>query len=326
MPYLKLIFVMLLAVAAAPGALAEAPINLAAGGSGASVRAAGNIDSWIALTIVLSSLLTAWFLNYRAPRVRVFGTVLAAAGCLVIAAWFFFFVLPGGFLDNPKPNQTPLDSAKPALLWMQACFALLSGLALLLAAYRQGRSKEDLNLSARNEDSRYGKVSRALHWTIAILFIVLIPMGIFSSIIPEGTAYRTAYYVVHKTIGVIVFALLLVRLIWNTQSPRPALDAALTPRERKLAHAAHIGLYFLMLALPVTGFVMTSFHGYPTFFFAWELQPLWAPSDTATIYWGSLHKYLLPYLVYIVLGAHVLGALKHYFIDRHEYALKRMVG
>lgn len=81
-----------------------------------------------------------------------------------------------------------------------------------------------------------------------------------------------------------------------------------------------------MVAVPLTGFIMTSYHGYPTFFFAWELPPLWAPSDTATIIWGSLHKYLLPYLLYVVLGAHVLGALKHRFIDKHEDAFKRMVG
>ena len=82
----------------------------------------------------------------------------------------------------------------------------------------------------------------------------------------------------------------------------------------------------MMLAFPLTGFIMTSYHGYPTFFFAWELAPLWSPSDKATIVWGSLHKYLLPYLLYIALGAHILGALKHHFVDRHRHALRRMLG
>ena len=151
-------------------------------------------------------------------------------------------------------------------------------------------------------------------------------MGIFTSIIPEGTPWRNAYYVVHKTLGVVLFVLVLVRLAWNRVSPRPALDESLTPAERKLAHGAHVALYAMMLAFPLTGFIMPSYHGYPTFFFAWELAPLWAPSDTATIIWGSLHKYLLPYLIYIVVGAHVLGALKHKYLDKHGDAFTRMVG
>lgn len=306
-------------------ALADGAINLAAGGHGPSVRLAGNLDSVIALAIVITSIVTAWSLNYSVPKVRVIGTLLAASACFAVATWFFFFVMGTGFLEHPKPNQTPLDSAKPALLWVQSSIALLSGLLLLIAANRQSKSTETLVLAAKNENDRYGRVSRMLHWTIAILFIALIPMGIFASIIPEGTEYRNAYYVVHKTIGVIVLALLLFRLLWNRKSPRPSLDASLTPREHKLAHGVHIALYLMMFAVPVTGFVMTSFHGYPTFFFVWELPPLWAPSDTATIIWGTLHKYLLPYLLYIILGAHILGALKHHFVDKHDAALKRMV-
>jgi cytochrome b561 len=270
-------------------------------------------------------VLTAWFLNHNAPKVRVFGTILAASGCFVIAAWFLFYVLGTGFLENPKPNQTPLDSAKPVLLWIQAMVALVSGVGLLAVAVKQSKNTEILELSAANEPDRYGRVSRVLHWTIAILFLALIPMGIFASIIPEGTAYRVEYYVVHKTIGVIVLALVLVRLFWNRKSKRPALDASLTSKERKLAHVAHIALYVMMIMIPITGFIMTSFHGAPTFFFAWELEPLWGFSKTGTIVWGMLHKYLLPYLLYIVLGAHILGALKHQLIDKHTNAFKRIV-
>jgi cytochrome b561 len=181
-----------------------------------------------------------------------------------------------------------------------------------------------LVLTAKNEVNRYGRVSRMLHWTIAILFIALIPMGIFTSMIPEDADYRNAYYVVHKSLGVTIFLLVLVRLVWNKLSRRPSLDNALTTREEKLAHRAHNTLYFMMLAIPITGFMMTSYHGYETYFFFWEIQPLWEESDIYQV-WGGFHKYLLPYLLYIVLGAHILGALKHQFIDKHPNAFKRMV-
>ena len=70
---------------------------------------AANPGSWISLAILVVSILTSWALNYSAPNVRVFGTVLAASGCLAVAAWFFFFVVSSGLLENPKPNQTPMD-------------------------------------------------------------------------------------------------------------------------------------------------------------------------------------------------------------------------
>ena len=283
-----------------------------------------NPGAWVSIGIVFLSVFISWALNFSAPKVRVFGTLLAALGCFVIATWFFIFVMNSGLLENPKPNQTPLDSAKPTLLWIQSITAFLTGGFLLFIANYQRKSNEILDLSAKNEKDRYGRVSRLLHWTIAILFISLIPMGIFSSMIPEETSYRNAYYVVHKTIGVTVFLLVIVRLIWNKISKRPALDNTLTPTEKKLAHRAHNILYFMLLVIPITGFMMTSYHGYGTFFFFWELPPLWEQSNVYQI-WGGFHKYLLPYIVYIILGAHVLGALKHQFIDKHDSAFKRIV-
>ena len=150
---------------------------------------------------------------------------------------------------------------------MQSVAALLTGLFLLFIARKQSAANNELILTAENEPNRYGRVSRLLHWTIAILFISLIPMGIFASMIPEDTDYRKAYYVVHKTIGVTVFLLVLARLVWNRVSKRPALDSSITPIERKLAHGAHYTLYFMMLAIPITGFMMTSYHGKSTYFF-----------------------------------------------------------
>ena len=289
-----------------------------------SERLPGHEESWIALAIVLGSLFAAWFLNHRAPAVRVIGTIMAASGCFVVAGWFFLFVLGGGFFENPKPYDAPMDAAKPTLLWLQGALALIAGFGLLFAAYRQSRAGGDLVLGAENEDHRYGRVSRMLHWTIAILFIAMIPMGIFMTIVPEGTPWRLEYYVVHKTIGVIIFALVLVRLFWNRRSRRPDLHPAVGPLERRLAHNAHTVLYFMMIAMPITGFIMTSYFGAPTYFFAWEMQPLWAVSETGTALWGVLHKYLLPYLIFLILGAHVLGALKHQFIDGHKI-FRRMV-
>lgn len=319
------LFTLMPEIAMAETPVEETTIELAKGAHGKTQRIAGNVDSWVALAILFVSLLTPWALNFTAPKVRACGSFLAASGCLAVAFWFLFFIQGTGFLESPKPNQTPLDSAKPMLLWIQSGIALFAGIYLLTVANRQKNETQPLNLAIKNQAQHYGWVARMLHWSIAILFLSLIPMGIFASIIPEDTPYRNAYYVVHKTLGVIVLALVIARIIWHRISPPPALEPSLKPTEKKAAHLVHKTLYFMMLAMPVTGFLMTSYHGYPTFFFAWELAPLWQASDSATILWGSMHKYLLPYLLYIVLGAHILGALKHHFIDKHKEAIRRIV-
>ena len=158
---------------------------------------ASNPGAWVSTGIVFLSVLTSWALNFTSPNVRVFGTVLAAIGCLIVAAWFFLFILDSGVLENPKPNQTPMDSAKPTLLWIQSVTALLTGIFLLYIANKQKNNSAVLDLKAKNEQNRYGRVSRILHWTIAIMFISLIHMGIYASMIPEDTEYRNASYVAH---------------------------------------------------------------------------------------------------------------------------------
>ena len=282
-----------------------------------------HFESLIAFMIVLTAVLIAWGLNHKRPKIRASGTFLAALSCFAIVVWFVGS-LGTGVIESPK-IQTPMDVAKPALLWMQTLVALLGGIALLLIANSQRKQTEELELSARNEVGRYGRVSRILHWTTAILFIFMIPTGIFSSMIPENMWFRTEYNVVHKTIGLTIFGLVVARLIWNRISKRPELEASLKPKERKLAHRVHILLYVIMFAIPVTGYVMTSLHAYPSYFFTLKIPPFLPESDSYII-WGFFHKYLLQYLVYIILGAHILGALKHYFIDKHKTAIKRMVG
>lgn len=300
-----------------------APIALSANNSSLVQQEYFHFGSWVALGIIITAVLMSWLLNHAAPNVRALGTLLAAIACFSLVIWFGS-ILSTGILENPKPNQTPMDSAKPILLWMQISLAMVAGFVLLMASYRQSRSVEVLNLPAKNEPERYGMVSRMVHWITAILFLSLIPMGIFTTMIPEDAWFRNEYYVTHKTIGVTILGLLVFRLLWNRKSKRPVLDATLKPSERKWAHRAHIALYVLLIAMPVTGYVMTSFHGFPSYFFGWELPPLWGKSQ-AYIIWGTFHKYILQYLVYIILGAHIAGALKHHFVDKHRSAFKRMV-
>ncbi|MEO0368234.1 MAG: cytochrome b, partial [Pseudomonadota bacterium] len=283
-----------------------------------------NLGGWSALVVTVLAGLIAWLINHQKPKIRALGTLLAASACFALVVWFVM-MYNTGIIENPKANQTPMDSAKPILLFLQAGVALIAGCVLSLRALRQLSNDNTSNqLALENTSDQYGMFSRLIHWTTAILFISLIPLGIFTSMIPEGAWFRNEYYVFHKSIGVTVFALLIVRFFWNLYSTRPELDSRLKVSERKWAHRAHITLYIFLFVVPITGFVMTTYHGFPTYFYFLEVPPLWEPGN-AYLVWGTFHKYILQYLVYIVLGAHILGALKHHYLDGHKDALKRMV-
>lgn len=287
-------------------------------------RMANHVDSWIALIIALSSLLITYTLNHVAPRIRTMGTILAALGCFAVVGWFIY-VLNTGVLANPKKPIFPLDGYKPLFLWVQCTISLLSGLFLLRVAVWQNQRKDTLRLPIDNTHNLFGLVSRYLHWVTAILFISMFLMGIFASMIPEDASYRHGYYVVHKTIGSLALFLLIVRVLWHLNSAVPSLDGGLKRWERTSAVVSHFMLYFLMFALPVSGFIMSTSAGKLSHFFMWDYPLLWEKNIELTKLFALLHKLILPYLCYVVIGAHILGAVKHHFIDKRYQSIHRMV-
>jgi cytochrome b561 len=307
-------------------ALAWAQSVQAAKAGDNSERLAGNIDSWIALGMILLSLIVAWSLNGERQATRKAGIVLAGLGCLGITAWFVT-VNASGVLDAPKAAVTPLDAAKPTLLVIQAGLSALAGLFLIAVGLRSDHAPlDDTSAAEVKAPIRYSLVSRYLHWTTAILFLSLFPMGIFMTMLPEDVSYRQGYYVVHKTIGLLILGLLLLRVLWNFLSARPALDPSLKPWEARLAHGVHRTLYVLIFAFPISGFIMSTFSGKLSHFFIWDTPLLWEANADAVLPWGLAHKILLPYLTYLIFGAHIGGVLKHHFVDGRRDAIRRMVG
>ena len=166
-----------------------------------------------------------------------------------------------------------------------------------------------------------------LHWFIAISIILMIPLGLFMEDLP--IAIRFDAFVFHKSLGITVLALSIFRLIWRLLNPPPALPDSMTPLEKFSANAVHWVLYFLMIAMPLTGWLMVSASKkFPTMFF-WMAEVPFIPMPEgidakATAVMFKDYHYWLGIGAAVLIVAHAGAALKHHFITK-DGILRRML-
>ena len=175
----------------------------------------------------------------------------------------------------------------------------------------------------REKMSRYSTVSIILHWTI---FLLIFANATFGGWMEEASsADKLQYYELHRSVGITVLLLSLVRLGWRFAHPWPAFPEAMPTWERILARATHVTFYVLMIGAPLLGWAAASSGGAPASdlfgVIPWPNLPLADESLSETL--GSAHT-LSVKAIYVVLALHVLGALKHHFFDK-DVVLARMV-
>ncbi len=169
----------------------------------------------------------------------------------------------------------------------------------------------------------YTRVAKGLHWLMALLIIGLIPLGLYMHELPLSPQ-KLQLYSWHKWAGVTVFVLLLVRVSWRLAFPPPPLPGQMSRGQQLAAHVGHLGLYLLMLALPLSGWLMSSAKGVQTVWFGVLPIPDLLEKDKALgAQLAELHEFLSWTMVALLL-VHVGAALKHHFIDRDDI-LKRML-
>lgn len=177
-------------------------------------------------------------------------------------------------------------------------------------------------MSLRNTTQSWGAVSKALHWIIVLLIInqwVIVERA-ESMKLPA----RIAAYGWHKSLGMTILALAIVRLVWRWMNPVPDLAGETKPWERLLARVSHVLLYALIFALPLSGWLMSSARNVPVSWFRqFQFPDLVAPDKTLAEWLQDLHFALFYTLVAVAL-LHAAGALKHHFIDRND-VLRRML-
>ena len=161
----------------------------------------------------------------------------------------------------------------------------------------------------------YTRTAKSLHWLMALLLIGLLALGFYMHDLPLSPE-KLKLYAWHKWAGVSAFLLVLVRLAWRIGHPPPALPASMSRPMQLAAHAGHGLLYVLMIAIPLTGWLMSSAKGFQTVWFGVLPIPDLLGKDKET---GELlalvHKSLNLLFVAVILG-HVGAALKHHFIDK----------
>jgi len=166
----------------------------------------------------------------------------------------------------------------------------------------------------RDSSQGWGLVTRLLHWSLAAGILAMLVLGLW---MVRLDYYHPLYLLlpeIHRTLGLLLFPLLFFRILWRASNPRPVAD--LEPVERFLSRLVQVLLLWVPILMVVSGYLTTTADGRPLLLLGWLEIP--APGleianleDRA----GAVHA-ALAWLLMGALGLHLLGALKHHFVDR----------
>jgi cytochrome b561 len=187
-------------------------------------------------------------------------------------------------------------------------------------------------MQANNTRTRYGSVAMTLHWLIAAAIILNLGLGLYmANILSDQDPTRFAIIQFHKSLGLTVLTLSVLRLVWRIVNPVPPLPDSMGPGLKALARGTHYLLYFLIIAIPLSGWALVSASplGLPTNYFGlfhWPSIPFLA--DLTRAQKAPLHHEFFAVHLYLAITAlvlvplHICGALYHQF--RGEDVLRRM--
>jgi len=177
-------------------------------------------------------------------------------------------------------------------------------------------------MSLRSNDRQWGSVAKFFHWIIALAILVNGTFGLLMDL-ARSPMQKISWLALHKSIGLTVLALVLLRIAWRWRDGRP-LDEPAPRWQQWSAHAVHGVLYVLIVALPLSGWWFNSVTGKPLQWFKlFNLPALAAKNDDIRHFAHAVHEYLFWFLV-LVLVAHVGAALKHHVFD-NDNVLRRML-
>lgn len=176
--------------------------------------------------------------------------------------------------------------------------------------------------SPLNTIDAYGWVARVLHWAMAIAIVAMFALGLWMRNLGYYDPWYQAAPDLHRSIGIVLAVLLVLRFLWRLANPEPSQDR-LTPLERLAAKAVHRGFYLLLVALMLAGYLISTLDGRSIEVFGLFTIPSLYENKGMEEIAGTVHEYLA-YAVIALAALHALAALKHHFIDRNDN-LTRMI-
>ena len=178
-------------------------------------------------------------------------------------------------------------------------------------------------MSLKNTADRWGGVSQSLHWLIVLLVVGMAALGLSMTGLPDN-AFKVRLYSLHKSIGLTILGLMLVRIAWRLYAGAPRMIASLPRWQHRIATATHAALYLLLIALPLSGWVINSSSGFPLRWFGWLRVPQFGSRDEALYALAkSWHEALFWALLVLAL-VHAFAAFWHH-VFQQDATLSRML-
>jgi cytochrome b561 len=171
--------------------------------------------------------------------------------------------------------------------------------------------------------TRYGAVAQTLHWIVAALIVTQFVLAWTADDLPLGM-HKLILLARHKSVGMTVLMLAVLRLGWRLGHPPPPLPAGMAPLEQRLAHATHAAFYVLLFAMPLTGWLMSSAKNYSVSWFGLFTWPNLIGRDETAFAWLRGTHTTLSWALLAIAVLHMLAALKHHFWNK-DSVLKRML-
>ena len=176
----------------------------------------------------------------------------------------------------------------------------------------------------KNTPDSYGCMAKALHWVIGLMVIVLLGVGLYMSDL-DPSPFKFQLYGMHKAFGATVLGLMLFRLFWRAAvSPAPSPMPTHAPWEKALSRGVHYAFYTALIAMPLSGWALSSAAGHPVSVFGlFSLPDLVGKDEELAEAMGETHE-ILGNLIIALIVLHVAGALKHHLVDK-DGTLRRML-
>lgn len=176
-----------------------------------------------------------------------------------------------------------------------------------------------------NTTARYGALPMSMHWLMLLLLAGVYICADLRDLVPKGDPLRDAMKIWHNMLGLLVFALVWLRLAISAFGATPAITPA-PPRWQALAATAmHYALYALMIAAPLLGWLTLSAQGKPIPFFGYELPALLGPDKGLARTIKKVHE-TLGSTGYFLIGTHALAALFHHYVIADNTLLRMLPG